>query len=277
MSQIKKGSLVFILLLGAALAVAGAVNAQLNKNKNAVSVLPQIAETKAEENKSAPEKVATSNSVIPVAAAATVASKPVDPSSPYPIHKDISTTYFWAGEEADADNKNISNLPSAWDDQWVKHFGGVDDPKKRNGFLPSSFTPKENPFYFALPYNDFDSNGNEKGNAYTLASWTNGKKPSANVSVCKNQWIKITKSGKSVYAQWEDVGPFGEDDTAYVFGKAAPSSKENDHAGLDVSPAVHDFLGLGDMNRTDWQFVDASQVPDGPWKNIVTTSQIFWP
>ena len=25
------------------------------------------------------------------------------------VHKNISTTYFWAGEEADADNKNISN------------------------------------------------------------------------------------------------------------------------------------------------------------------------
>ncbi len=191
----------------------------------------------------------------------------------YPVHKNISTTYFWAGEEADADNKNISNLPSAWDDDWAKHFGGVDDPKHRNGFLPAAFTPKENPFYFALPYNDFNSKGNQKNDSVALAIWG---KPKSGDSMCKNQWIKITKGGKTVYAQWEDVGPFGEDDKAYVFGGATPKSKENSHAGLDVSPAVHDYLGLSDVDKTDWQFVDASAVPDGPWKKIVTTSQVFW-
>ena len=46
--------------------------------------------------------------------------------------------------------------------------------------------------------------------------------------------------------------------------------------GLDVSPAVRDYLGLSGMNRTVWQFVDASKVPDGPWKQVVTTSQISW-
>ncbi len=192
----------------------------------------------------------------------------------YMIHKNISTTYFWAGEEAGKDNGDISNLPSAWDEDWVKHFGGIDTPDKRNGFYPASFTPKENPFYFALPYNDFNSKGNQKNDPEALAIWGAGK--SGDYSICKNQWIKITKSGKTVYAQWQDVGPFGEDDKAYVFGGATPKSKENSHAGLDVSPAVHDYLGLGDVDKTDWQFVDAKDVPSGPWKNIVTTSQVYW-
>ncbi len=194
----------------------------------------------------------------------------------YPVHKNISTTYFWAGEEADADNKNISNLPSAWDEDWVKHFGGIDTPDKRNGYNPAGFTPKENPFYFALPYNDFNEKGKQKNDAVALAMWSQGKTFGAQQSMCKNQWIKITKNGKTVYAQWEDVGPFGEDDKAYVFGNATPVSKENKHAGLDVSPAVHDYLSLGDIDKTDWQFVDATDVPDGPWKKIMTTSQIFW-
>jgi hypothetical protein len=50
---------------------------------------------------------------------------------------------------------------------------------------------------------------------------------------------------------------------------------------MDVSPAIRDclkFNGLNnDSNKVDWQFVDAKDVPVGPWKNIITTSQIDWP
>jgi hypothetical protein len=219
------------------------------------------------------QPTAPAPAAVPVASPAIADAKA---ASEYPLHKDISTTYFWAGEEAGKDNKNISNLPSAWDEEWVKHFGGIDDPKKRTGSYPSGFTPKENPFYFALPYNDFNGKGKQKNDAAALAMWASGKKFGAEQSMCKNQWIRITKNGKSAYAQWEDVGPFGEDDKAYVFGGSAPKSKENKNAGLDVSPAVHDYLALGDMDKTDWQFVDAKDVPQGPWKNIITPSQIYW-
>ena len=197
-------------------------------------------------------------------------------SSQYPIHRDITTTFFWAGEEAGADNKNISNLPSAWDEQWVKHFGGIDDPNKRNAFFPAKFAPKENPFYLALPYNDFDNNGKRKQEVYSLIPWAKEKNWSNSESILKNRWIKIIKGGKAAYAQWQDVGPFKEDDKNYVFGTALPKSKINKNAGLDVSPAVKNFLGLSDIDKTDWQFIDAKNVPNGPWKQIITTSQIFW-
>lgn len=210
----------------------------------------------------------------PAAVPATVNTQ--DPGNNLPVHTNISTTYFWAGEAADGDNKNISNVPSAWDDDWTQHFGGVDDPKKRNGFVAASFTPKENSFYFALPYNDFDSKGSRKKDVSTVIPWASSKKWADTDSMCKDQWIQITKGGKTAYAQWEDVGPFGENDSAYVFGNASPKSKTNEDAGLDVSPAVKDFLSLGDVDKTDWQFVRADQVPDGPWKKTVTTSQIYW-
>jgi hypothetical protein len=215
------------------------------------------------------QQIPAQQQTVPVATAAQNVSN-------YPLHAGISTTYFWAGEEAGKDNKNISNLPSAWDDDWVRHFGGVDNPKKRNGLVVANFEPKENSFYFALPYNDFDENGNRKKDVGKVIPWANSKKWGAMESMCKNQWIKIIKGGKVAYAQWADVGPFGEDDSAYVFGGAKPKSKTNDDAGLDVSPAVKDYLGLGDMDKTDWQFVDASQVPDGPWKKTVTSTQISW-
>ncbi|OFW59513.1 MAG: hypothetical protein A2W01_03540 [Candidatus Solincola sediminis] len=193
----------------------------------------------------------------------------------YPVHTNVTTTYFWVGEGASADNNYISNSPSAWDELWQQHYGGVDDPNHRNGYYPAKFKPKENPFYFALPYNDFDGNGNRKINANKVY-WWGSKKWGALESCCKNQWIKITKGSKIVYAQWEDVGPYGEDDAGLVFGTAPSKSMGSNNGRLDVSPAVRDYLGLDDMDKVSWQFVDAGSVPAGPWKNIITTSQIYW-
>jgi hypothetical protein len=197
-------------------------------------------------------------------------------ASNFPLHQNISTTYFWVGEDGNSDNHNISNSPSCWDGKWSTHFGGVDNPNKRNGFFPAKFKPKENPFYFALPYNDFDSNGKRKSGLGAYIPWFHEKKWGSKESVCKNRWIKIIKGDKIAYAQWEDAGPFGENDIAYVFGSADPKSKTNERAGLDVSPAVRDYLNLSDVDKTSWQFVDAKDVPNGPWKKIVTTSNISW-
>lgn len=217
------------------------------------------------------EKSATSGEVAP-----DITTAP-SPDTAYPLHRQITSTVFWAGEDASNDNKHISNSPSAWDDQWTKHFGGVDDPKHRTGFLPTGFTPKENPFYVALPYNDFNEKGKLKQEIFQLVSWTSGQsKISSEYSYCKNRWVKIIKSDKQVYAQWEDVGPFGEDDQAYVFGGAMPQSKTNKRAGIDASPAVRDYLTLEDIDTVDWQFVDDKDVPAGPWKQVVTTSNVSW-
>ncbi|OFW59648.1 MAG: hypothetical protein A2W01_01090 [Candidatus Solincola sediminis] len=196
-------------------------------------------------------------------------------TSAYPIHTNVTTTYFWVGEGASADNSYISNSPSAWDELWQQHYGGVDDPNHRNGYYPANFTPKENPFYFALPYNDFNANGKRRANVSNVY-WWGFKKWGRLESCCKNQWIRITKGSKTVYAQWEDVGPYGENDVGYVFGTNKPKSKANRNAGLDVSPAVRDYLGLSDIDKVSWQFVDAGSVPAGPWTDIITTSQICW-
>ncbi len=193
-------------------------------------------------------------------------------TSQYPPHAGITATVFWVGEKASADNDYIPNSQSAWDDNWLSDFGGSDDPTKRNGFFPAGFTPKENPFYFALPYNDFDDNGDRKPEAMQHVYWANKKDWDPSQSLLKNQWIKITKNGTTAYAQWEDVGPFSSDDIDYVFGQNQPKSQTNQDAGLDVSPAVRDYLQLNGEEKVDWQFIDETQVPDGPWKKVVTTS-----
>jgi len=189
----------------------------------------------------------------------------------FPEHKNVIVSVFWVGEQADNANDFISNRASAWDINWMEHFGGVDDPENRNGFLPADFTPKENPFYFALPYNDFDSDGNRKPDAFDTVYWATDKNWGIRESMCKNQWLKINKDGLAAYAQWEDVGPFGENDGGYVFGPDDPSNTKKSEAGLDVSPAVRDYLGLSGIDKVSRQFVRESDVPDGPWKSIVTT------
>ena len=47
---------------------------------------------------------------------------------------------------------------------------------------------------------------------------------------------------------------------------------------MDVSPALTGCLRFselnGDDNRVDWQFVDAAEVPTGPWTRLVTTQGV---
>ncbi len=196
-------------------------------------------------------------------------------SEKYIIHKNITATVFWAGEPPNSENGHISNVYSAWNGEWNSSFGGVDTPNERDGYHPASFTPKENPFYFALPYNDFEKNGTKKANlSYIPWATPNDDKKQ---SICKNRWVKIiNKDGKVAYAQWEDVGPFGENDIDYVFGTKKPKNQINENAGFDVSPAVRDYLDLDGIDKIDWIFVEYKDVPDGPWTEIITTSGINW-
>ena len=187
---------------------------------------------------------------------------------PYPWHKQIIATVFWVGESADETNAYISNTPSAWIEDWQSAYGGVDSPENRCGFTPCSFTPKENPFYFALPYNDrVDGRAKPTANLKQIPWYTGGTTP--NVSWVKNRWIEIAHGNTKGYAQWEDVGPMHEDDDAYVFGMARPKFAT---AGLDLSPAITDYLHLNGQEPVDWHFIDEKDVPAGPWKNLITTS-----
>lgn len=181
------------------------------------------------------------------------------------------TTLFWVGEAADADNAYITNTESYWDEKWQEHFGGVDSPNCRSGYLPCAFTPKENPFYFALPYAEYDANGSVKDTSKKIPWFGKDDLP-----LLKNRWIRVSHAGVTCYGQWEDVGPNGEDDFAYVFGKAKPINTFGERAGLDVSPALWKCLQMSDNDETTWEFVDADLVPAGPWKDTVTTSGISW-
>src|SRR5262249_5153494 len=81
--------------------------------------------------------------------------------------------------------------------------------------------------------------------------------------------VAIRKGDRICYAQWEDSGPFRTDHFQYVFQNERPTSNASHDAGLSVSPAVRDHLGLAPTDVTDWRFVEVSDVPPGPWHDYV--------
>lgn len=187
----------------------------------------------------------------------------------YPWREAIVTTTFWIGEQPSANNP-VPNHKSCWDPKWAENYGGTDSPKRAerlSSYIPRDFTPRQNPFYVALPYNDMNSKGH-KPEAAQIIPWYSQDFSSPDKSVCKGRWIAIRHGTKVCYAQWEDAGPFRTDHAAYVFGNERPKPNLNNGAGLDVAPAVRDFLGMDDTDITDWKFVDFAEVPSGPWASF---------
>jgi hypothetical protein len=190
------------------------------------------------------------------------------PGQRFSWKKEIVTTIFWIGEKP-APNNPVPNRVSSWDNDWTKNYGGVDDPDpaNRSNYIPVKFTPRQNPFYCALPYNDKAKEGH-RPEAPRVVPWFNEAYQGPAVSTCKGRWIAIRKGNRVAYAQWEDAGPFRTDHWQYVFGNERPKPNLNKGAGLDVSPAVRDYLGLQSTDVTDWRFVDFSEVPRGPWSTL---------
>ena len=189
----------------------------------------------------------------------------------YVWHRNIMTTVFWIGEHPTARNP-VPNNRSAWDANWARNYGGYDNPDLRyrdpRTYAPRGFIPRQNPFYIALPYCDV-SRGNTKPEVKSVVPWFKDCFEKQGKSVLKGRWIAIHHGGRTAFAQWEDCGPFRTDHWQYVFGKGdvRPKPNLNRGAGLDISPAVRDYLGMGTNDLCDWKFVESASVPDGPWKN----------
>ena len=184
----------------------------------------------------------------------------------FPWKTNIVTTVFWVGEAAGGNNP-VPNFKSSWDANWQGSYGGFDTPESssRRNYIPVAFTPRQNPFYCALPYNDV-THGQTKPEAPLVIPWFKQSYTEPGRSVCQHRWIAIRKGNRTAYAQWEDCGPFRTDHFQYVFQGERPKPNLNHGAGLDVSPAVRDYLGLQPTDVTDWQFVEVRDVPPGPWR-----------
>jgi hypothetical protein len=182
-----------------------------------------------------------------------------------PWRENIVATVFWVGEAAGPHNP-VPNDASAWDREWLKTFGGIDDPRNRTGVFPARFLPKRNPFYVALPFNDLLSLTNRPPLAHLIPWAAQGPPYPGSESLCHGAWIAVRNAaGKVCYAQWEDVGPFEVNHWQYVFGGDRPRANRNGGAGIDLSPAVRDYLHLHGLDVVDWRFLSKEDVPPGPW------------
>lgn len=189
------------------------------------------------------------------------------------LYKTATASIFWVGEEAGEDNLFIDNKASFWDKDWLTSFGGVDDPFDRCGWRPCAFVPRENPFYFALPYADLLSSGEQKWEAVRYFDSSRA----TNTPLVKNLWAEIAAGERVCYGQWQDVGPFESDDFAYVFGvNSQPKNSKLLSAGIDLSPALRDCLLIGESAQVSWRLIDIGEVPDGPWKDTITESGLSW-
>lgn len=185
------------------------------------------------------------------------------PRGRWPWKEKIVTTVFWIGEKPTVNNP-VPNNKSSWDGRWQTNYGGLDSPSNRIGFRPAGFIPRQNPFYIALPYNDV-GRGGTKPEAPRVIPWFREEFKESGQSVVKGRWVAIRLNGRTCYAQWEDSGPYRTDHWSYVFGKDRPTPNRNGGAGLDVSPAVRDYLGIDSKAITDWKFVELGEIPAGPW------------
>ncbi|MDP0491203.1 MAG: hypothetical protein Q7Q71_09170 [Verrucomicrobiota bacterium JB023] len=187
----------------------------------------------------------------------------------YDWHLGVTATIFWVGETPTPRNPTPNNK-SSWDTRWQQNYGGFDNPNPaaRRGYLPKAFTPKLNPFYIALPYNDVKNHREHKPEAASVIPWFRHYNPRPGQTVCRGRWVQIVRNDKVCYAQWEDCGPFVTDDWEYVFKNKKPKNHKNGGAGIDVSPAVRDFMNLKSGQKVHWRFVEMSQVPPGPWRHL---------
>ncbi len=249
-----------------------------------VQLAKQMQKAQKQEAKAAKKEEKKSNKSAPVPAALMPSQlPPQQAASSYPWHHNILATQFYIGETG------IEGT-TAWDCHAVTHYGGIDSPFGRNSYLPG-FTPKENPYYLALPYTDIGEGATHKKDI----PWYNANQDTGgDYSFVKNTWVQVTRGDATCYAQWEDsLTPDSTDPNTgkrigygkpnhfdYVFG-SAPATQP----GIDVSPALSTCLGMYSAEDTvyahsdgyvSWKFVSESDVPNGAWKQIITNTPVSW-
>ena len=79
------------------------------------------------------------------------------------------------------------------------------------------------------------------------------------------QWVLVTNpaNGKAIRALVLDIGPWNEQDHAYVFGGKRPAAesgldsrgRKTNGAGIDLGECVWNALGMTDNAEVEWKFL----------------------
>jgi hypothetical protein len=184
----------------------------------------------------------------------------------YPLKANITAGVFWIGENGEK--------ASAWTADWMRQNGGADSPDDRNGYAAGEHASRVNPFYVALPFDDLKHP--DLAQKWLPKGWARASKNGKAVSACKDRWVELKNArGDVCYAQWEDAGPGADTQPEYVFGDRAPKSP--DKPGIDLSPAVAEYLGLtsGGPKLVSWRFVDEADVRPGAWMKLDEQAVIY--
>ncbi|MET0449560.1 MAG: hypothetical protein ABW004_14190 [Aeromicrobium sp.] len=217
----------------------------------------------------------------------------VDRRREHAWHTDIVVTTFWVGEIFDPDADDGSQVISTYDSDWLGSYGGCDgvvvdgrcetEPRSAaDDWFPTAMTPLQNPFYLDLPFDDVNDDIAFAVRGLVVpwareepySSWVDDRSR----SLMKDRWVQVRHGDRECFGQIEDAGPGEYHDIAYVFGTndERPANERYNGAGMDVSPAMNGCLGLteldGEDDRVDWRFVDADDVPPGPWKKVITSA-----
>jgi hypothetical protein len=139
-----------------------------------------------------------------------------------PWRSRIMTNLFAIGELVHGKKGGIRQS-SAWDPTWQEDFGGTDalEPEARANYVPRSFTPKLNPFYCALPYNDVNA-GRTKPESRHVIPWFEAVFQREGESVC------------------------GIDGSRFVISAENPALLNGATAGPCAPITIDMFLGLRD-------------------------------
>ena len=146
----------------------------------------------------------------------------------------------------------------------MKHFGGVDSPSTERLFSGGLHAQAKS----VLCGSAFRRGGpgwQPQGGRKKDPGFGESREP-----LTRNRWVEIRYKDKSCYAQWQDVGPMGEDDFDGCSGTPRSPRTGRAQGRPRYFAAAAQYLGVEGSARTEWRFVDEAQVPGGPWKTIVT-------
>ena len=121
------------------------------------------------------------------------------------------------------------------------HYGGCDgvvtygkcETERRvpaNGFFPTRMTPRENPFYLDLPFDDVN-NAAAFSQRAQLIPWADdpgyaGHAHDPAFSYMKNRWVELMRDGRTCYGQIEDAGPEPTTTTGTFRHRQPPSGQQ---------------------------------------------------